>query len=63
MTGRKYTCEHCRGTFTTTWSDEEANAESREIFGVEPTDETHAVICDDCFTRLRAWMAKREPAP
>lgn len=43
-----FTCDRCGGTFPKAWSDDEAEAESRELFGeIEPTE--RAVICDDCF--------------
>lgn len=44
-------CAVCEKSFDPGWSDEEAKAESKEIFGLEVTPETHAVICDDCWKK------------
>lgn len=50
---RSYTCAACGGTFETAWSDEEAAAESREAFGVDPAqDPTMAIACDSCYKAL-----------
>jgi hypothetical protein len=49
-----YTCDMCGGTFTSERSREEANAEARELFGVENASEQPdmAEVCDDCFRLL-----------
>ena len=51
-TGDIFTCEGCGQTFEKEWSDSEAMAESREIFGDNWKQEDLAVICDDCFKGL-----------
>lgn len=45
----KYTCEHCRETFLSDWSDDDATAEFTSLFGDLPPDEEMAVICATCF--------------
>lgn len=52
---REYTCAECGKTFTTAWSDEEANAEAAKNFPTMPIEEM-AVVCDDCY---RAIMRQR----
>jgi len=47
---RTYTCAACGGTFEAGWSEEEARAESRDLWGNVPESEL-AVICDGCFQR------------
>jgi hypothetical protein len=47
---RTFTCHGCGGVFEFAWTDEEAEAESRALFGPLATEEL-AVICDDCFDR------------
>ena len=51
----EYTCDICKGTFTSGWSKEEASAESEKEFGVEVTEETHGEVCDDCYKKFMAW--------
>jgi hypothetical protein len=51
----RFTCQNCGGTFTKVWSDEEAAAESLEIFGPIPS-EAQATICDGCFRHMIAWL-------
>jgi hypothetical protein len=44
-----FTCAACGGTFEKGWSEEEASAESRGLWGnIDPSK--MAVICDDCFS-------------
>lgn len=45
----EYTCASCGGTFTKTWSDEEAIAEMHENFGPNMTVDQCEIICDDCY--------------
>ncbi len=47
-----YTCEMCKGTFESGWSQEEKEAESLALWGKrEPA--TMGVVCDDCFNKLK----------
>jgi len=49
----KYQCAICGGIFNKIRSDEEANKEAEEIWGVENASESDEMvrICDDCFNR------------
>lgn len=55
---KEYTCEDCGGTFDEGWSDEEANAEALENFGVTNAskDTSMARICDDCYKAMKPWL-------
>lgn len=48
MTGKgdEYTCEHCKGTFLKSRSDEEARAET--VANGFPLDDL-VIVCDDCY--------------
>jgi 5-methylcytosine-specific restriction endonuclease McrA len=48
----EYTCASCRGVFDKERSDTEAVAESEAKFGMPVSEETHAIVCDDCFQRM-----------
>jgi hypothetical protein len=50
----EYTCAACGGVFGKGWSDEEAAAESVELFGEWPAEQM-AVVCDDCFNKMVGW--------
>ena len=47
-----YTCAACRGRFTSTTSMAEADDEARELFGLDSSDPTAALVCDDCFGQI-----------
>lgn len=53
-----YTCDQCHGTFDEGWSDEEANAEALENFGVANASRNTdmARICDDCYKAMTSWL-------
>lgn len=51
-TDNTYTCEACGGIFPKGWSDEEANAEALETFGIEADDPEAALVCDDCYMAM-----------
>jgi hypothetical protein len=53
---RKFTCDQCGGTFESTWSEAEAVAECETTFGITPTSETCAHVCDDCYEFFLASM-------
>lgn len=46
-----FTCVMCGGTYEKGWSDEEARAEREALFGKTP--ERDAVVCDECFQKIR----------
>lgn len=54
----EYTCANCKDSFVSERSDEEAERESEEIFGIPVSDDTHSVICDDCYRKLGLWVAE-----
>lgn len=60
-----YTCENCGGdcgTFESedrAWSDADAEAEARALFGNLPESE-RTVLCDDCYRRFKAWLDSHE---
>ena len=49
----QYECAICHGVFNYGQTEEEANAEAKEIWGVDNASERKdfMVICDDCFKR------------
>ena len=47
----QFTCAVCKGVFEKGWSDEKAEAELDQTFGV-PTDECD-LVCDDCYKEMR----------
>lgn len=51
---RKFTCWKCREIFDAEWSDEEALAESKFLWGDLPKEEM-SPLCDDCFKEFIAW--------
>jgi rubredoxin len=58
-----YACARCGGTFEKGWSDDEAEAETRRMFGNVP-DHLLSVVCDDCFKALKATRrASGRPLP
>jgi hypothetical protein len=54
-----FTCDGCGGTFPKAWTDEEAEAEAREVWGAMPEDAS--VICDDCFHGFMPWVVENHP--
>lgn len=52
----EYECDHCHNVYKKGWSDEEAEKESEELWGVknasEKLDSGMAIICDDCFKKI-----------
>ena len=46
-----FTCENCKQSFFATWSEEEQETESKQLWGEIPTEE-RATVCDDCFQKL-----------
>jgi hypothetical protein len=57
---RAYTCAACGDTFDTGWSDAEAHAEARVLWGVDGNAPGMVVICDDCFRIVRARADQAE---
>lgn len=55
-----YTCGNCGGTFEKAWSDDESDAEARQMFGEIPAEEK-AVVCDDCYRAMMQWYSSAAP--
>ena len=47
----QYRCDCCGMIYEKGWTDEEAAAETKEVFGVEHGDDD-AVVCDTCFKMM-----------
>jgi len=50
----EYQCAMCGNIYKKGWSDEESEAEAKEIFGKHPNDwsDKKSIICDDCFKKI-----------
>lgn len=57
---KEFTCAYCHGTFNQVWSDEEAAAEARARFGMDPTTAHMAVVCDDCYEMMTSGLSPEE---
>lgn len=58
-----FTCDCCGRTFPydPDWSEEDVNAEARENFGVDITqDPTMATVCDDCYLAMTTLVPPKE---
>lgn len=49
--GDEYQCALCGGVFTTTVSEDDAEAEYAAVFP-DDVDEPGAVVCDDCWRKM-----------
>lgn len=47
---RKYQCAACGKEFVSPWTEEEALAEAKQLWGDVPKEQM-VVICDDCFAK------------
>ena len=47
----EYQCAACGGMFEKGWTDEEADAERKELFPNLAESES-AIVCDDCFKKV-----------
>jgi len=56
LTTPKFTCEACGKTFPTGWTDAEARAEAKANGWGDIAQDDMAIICDDCYKEIRAWM-------
>lgn len=50
----EFQCSICGGVFEKGWTEEEARAEEKELFGGNRADS--AIVCDDCFKQMRGNM-------
>ncbi len=46
----KYQCAYCKGIFDKGWSDEEAETELEDTFGLPK--EMCDIVCDDCYKAM-----------
>jgi hypothetical protein len=53
----EFTCAHCSKVFEGAQTDDEARAETIDLFGVDPSEspDDFAVICDECFQGFKVW--------
>jgi len=57
VTDDTFTCALCHETFDKAWSDEEALAESHDLWPQEHIDGVDMdVVCDDCHHGVLAWV-------
>ena len=54
MKNNEYKCAICSGVFKKGWTDEEANKEAKELWGVDNTNENEnmSIVCDYCFHKI-----------
>jgi hypothetical protein len=54
MMNREFTCDLCGVAFEAGWSEEEAAAEAKELWGIDDvTDKDEVgVCCNDCFVNF-----------
>jgi len=48
-----YKCAACGGVFEKAWTDEEALAETADVFGSDALAEPLEAVCDDCFEAMK----------
>jgi hypothetical protein len=53
LKSNQFICQECNGIFDKGWTDEEAQAEAKELFPRFSTA-IMALVCDDCFKTIRA---------
>lgn len=53
---RNFTCERCKITFISTWSEKEALEEYLNSPWHEPNDKV-GILCDPCFNIFKIWLA------
>ena len=57
-----FTCKVCGYTGPSDWSRQDAEQESRELWGEVPPPGEEALVCDPCFEKFMAWMARENSA-
>lgn len=62
MTGKKFTCEGCGGTFLDPTTEETKMKEFREHFPNCP-HEDRASLCEDCYKVFMEWFRDNPPVP
>ena len=56
LTADTFDCVACAQTFQKDWTDDEALAESVEVFGEIPVKD-RCVVCDNCYKALRGEIS------
>jgi hypothetical protein len=61
---KTFICANCGQEFEPTWDDTDAEAEAQRLWGVAAaaSHPDMAVICEDCFQHVMAWLGE-DPAP
>lgn len=56
-----YTCAQCGKTFDSEWTDEEAEAEAQNLFGVENASKHPGmeIVCDGCFEDMGPFTSMK----
>jgi len=57
----EFTCAHCERIFRKAWTDDEAKAEAKELFGYEVPESERADLCDDCYAEFTQWVGTLTP--
>jgi hypothetical protein len=57
-----FTCGLCGYTGLSEWSQEEAVEETRELWDALDPGGTRVTVCDPCFEKFMAWMAREHQA-
>ena len=57
---REYVCDDCGKRFQSCWSDEEADAECKELLVAPPEgeDQSMAVLCHPCWLAFMEWASR-----
>ena len=58
----QFTCARCKRTFPKAWSDDEAKAEARELFGYDVPKDQVEELCDECYGEFTEWVSTLSPA-
>jgi hypothetical protein len=58
-----YVCELCGGSFVSDRPEAAAQAESVELWGRRRGTPEMAIVCEDCFLMVMAWLRARGHNP
>ena len=54
----QFQCALCMLVFNKNWSDAEAAAEAKDLFGMDEPEQEGVLVCDDCFRDPRNPQAR-----
>jgi DNA-directed RNA polymerase subunit RPC12/RpoP len=57
---RVYQCAACRREFTAENSDDDAQREAVETWGMSPRDVPMDIVCDACYREILQWATDKE---